>query len=247
LIVLSPFYWPTSRFVSLTADPRVRYEPGAEKAAALIAQALPGAMAEVEHAQLRPFIKPLEIYVCATTESFDHHGYNVTGAGGYVFNGRLFISPKPQNTADRLPRLLAHELSHLHLEQHRGMLSSASGVPGWFKEGLAVFVSGAGAETVSEAEARQAIIAGHVFKPDATGSVLFPQTGARDGLSAHLFYRESAMFVAYLRHRDSAAFADIIAKSLQGESFAEGVWRAYGVNVAELQRAFVAELTSASS
>jgi hypothetical protein len=245
VVILAPFYWPVFRFAPFANEPRVRCEAGAENAAKIIAQALPDAIATIERAHLQPFAKPVEIFVCATTASFDRHGYAITGAGGYVFNGRLFISPKRENTPERLPRLLAHELSHLHLEQWRGMLRTASGVPGWFKEGLAVYASGAGAETVSEADARNAIVAGAIFKPDATGSLLFPQTGARDGLKVHLFYRESAMFVAYLAHRDSAAFKRVILQVEQGEPFADTIRLAYGLDVVGLQHEFVAEIKKA--
>ena len=237
---LMPLLRSTKKFRAFVDDARVRYEPGAENAAAVIARALPEAIATIERAQFQPFANPVEIFVCASTDSFERYGYGVAGAGGFVFHGRLFISPKPQNTAERLPRLVTHELSHLHLDQRLGLLRFAGGLPGWFKEGLAVYVSGSGAETVGEAEARDAITHSHIFKPDDTGSLFFPQTGTRDGLKVHLFYRESAMFVEFLAHRDSAAFKQLLLALEDGQSFADAMRRAYGADVATLQAEFAA-------
>ena len=143
---LRPLLRSTEAFLPLAADPRVRFEPGAEAAAAVIARALPEAIATIERAQFRPFARPVAIQVCATTASFERFGFGVSGAGGFVLNGRLFLSPKTQNTAERLPRLLAHELSHLHFDQRLGMIRHQRALPGWFREGLAVHVSGSGAE-----------------------------------------------------------------------------------------------------
>jgi hypothetical protein len=101
----------TDQFLSSTTDPRVKYEPGAEAQAQIIAQALPAAIHTVEQAQYRRFVAPVNVYVCASIESFKAYTVN-GGAGGLVLNKRLFISPKPENTAERLPSLLTHELSH---------------------------------------------------------------------------------------------------------------------------------------
>ncbi len=243
-----PFYWPRWNFVSLPSDPRVRYEPGAEQTAKAVAAALPGAIAEVEQAQGRPFSQPVSVFVCATQRSFEHYGYGIAGAGGFVFNGRVFLSPKLQSTPARVPRIVTHELSHLHFEQCRGFLSTAMGIPGWFKEGLAVYAShGGGAETVTEAEARDAMARGLVFRPDDTGKLLFPQTGQRDGLKPHLFYRESAMFVAYLVQRDTPAFQRTLAALEDGHDFAETFAREYHQSIATLHRDFVAKVTHRST
>lgn len=241
VVALAPLYRSTSHFRVVEGEARVRYEPGAEEAAAVVAQALPAAIATVERGHGRPFTKPVVIHVCATTASFDRHGFGVSGAGGFVLNGRLFLSPKPQNTADRLPRLLTHELSHLHLEQQLGTLRGARQLPGWFKEGLAVYVAGGGgAETVSEAEARDAIARGRTFKLDTRGSLLFPQTAARDGLTPHLFYRESAMFVGFLARLDPGAFKRLLASIQDREAFDSAVNGAYGRDLAELWAQFTA-------
>lgn len=243
LLAVAPLLRSTDHFVVHAGDARVRYEPGAEDAAVTVARALPEAIATVERAHFRPFGKPVRIYVCATTTSFDRYGRGVQGAGGFVLNERLFLSPKPTNTAERLPRLLVHELSHLHLEQQLGMIRAARRLPGWFKEGLAVFVAkGGGAETVNESAARDAIVSGRVFRLDRKGSVLHPQTPSRDGLDPHLFYRESAMFVAFLARQNPTAFERLLGGIHDGDAFALAVQRAFGVDLPVLWQRFVQSL-----
>ncbi len=247
IAVALPFLRSTDQFLPFAADARVRYEPGAEKNAAIIARALPEAIATVERFQFRPFAKPVTIYVCASTTTFDRHGLGVSGAGGFVLNGRLFISPKPQNTAERLPRILTHELSHLQLGQQLGMLRYTRNLPGWFKEGLAVHVSdGGGAETVSEAEGRDAIARDRTFRLHESGSLIFPQTGARDNLPAHLFYREGAMFVGFLARLDPAAFKRLLLDIQDRHAFADAVAHAYGRDLPALWREFSSETKTAA-
>jgi hypothetical protein len=240
--LLATVFRSADHFRAYHGDTRVRYELGAEAVAAIIARALPQSLASVEATHGRPFAKPVTIHVCASTGSFDRYGFGVGGAGGFLLNNRLFISPKPQNTAERLPRLLTHELSHLHLEQQLGALQFARRVPAWFSEGLAVYVSGGGgAESVSERDARSAIAEGRVFRRDATGSLFFRQTSARDGLTAHLFYRESALFIAFLAGGNPSAFAQLLHAVQDGKHLSPAFEAAYGRDIGALWRDFCRE------
>ena len=243
-LLLFPFFQSTKQFLIFEGDTRVRYERGAEQSAAIVARALPSEIATVERAQFRHFSKPVTVYVCASTDTFNRHGFGIAGAGGFVLNGRLFISPKRENTAERLPRLLAHELSHLHLEQQLGLVRYARHVPGWFREGLAVHVSNCGAENVTEIQARDAIGNGHVFRREVKGSLLSPQTGARDGLAPHLYYRQSAMFVAFLARIDSAAFERLVVGIQERRDFAPAFFAAYGRKVDALWDEFMTDIKS---
>ena len=165
------------------------YEQGATEQAQRVAEALPTALQTIQHALYRDFVAPVKIYVCASLESFKSYGAPSGREGGFVFNKRLFISPKLENTADRIPRILTHELSHLHIGQQIGVIKSAR-VPSWFTEGLAVYVAkGGGAETVTEDQARDAILQNKYFQPDTEGSLLFPKRAHDYGLEAHVFYR----------------------------------------------------------
>jgi len=60
----------TQNFIPYSADPRVLYEPGAEKFAAQMAVLLPQAIEQVEAGQYRPFAKKITIYVCASQKSY---------------------------------------------------------------------------------------------------------------------------------------------------------------------------------
>lgn len=219
-------YRSTSPFIS-TQDPRVSYEPGAEAQARVVEAAMPAAVARVETAMGGSFQGPVHVYVCASIDSFAAYGASPR-AGGNTINHRVFISPKPANTPERIPRVLAHELTHLYLAQNRPVMSAHT-IPVWFDEGLAVDVSGGGgAENVSEAEAWRAIARGSTFVPDGDETPL-GRRGARDsGLDEHMFYRQAALYVAFLRSLDEIKFKRFIAALAEGGGFAES-FRLLGV------------------
>jgi hypothetical protein len=216
----------TTQFIR-TEDPPVFYEPGAEANARVVASAMPSAVARVEGAMGGSFRIPVLVYVCATVSSFASYGASPR-AGGHTLNHRVFLSPKPENTAERLPRVLAHELTHLYLAQSRSLLA-ARDLPVWFDEGLAVDVSdGAGAESVSEADAWRAIAEGKAFAPDLDETP-FDRRGARDnGLEEHMFYRQAALYVAFLRSLDRTKFDAFVGGLVEGRSFEES-FRALGL------------------
>ena len=165
-----------------------------------------------------------------------------------MLNGRLFISPKVQNTTERIPRLLAHELSHLHFEQRLGLIGYAWKIPSWFKEGLAVVVSGGGgAESVSPPEARAAIAAGKTFTPAASGRLLFERSGRSYGLSEHMWYRQSALLVEFLQAKDPAAFRQLVEKLESGDRFAPTIASCYHADLAALVREFRAGIADANA
>lgn len=228
----------TAHFLPYAVDARVRFEPGAEQLAGIVAHALPDAIATVEREQYGPFVKPVVIHVCATPESIVTYG-GPKGAGGFVLNGRLFVSPKSQNTAERMQRVLTHELSHLHFEQRLGVIDYARHVPSWFKEGLAVFVSsGGGAESVSKAEARSAIAAGKTFEPATSGRLLFQQSGRSYGLAEHMWYRQSALLVEFLKEKNAAAFRRLVVALAEGKRFEPTLEACYEAEFEALIREF---------
>ncbi|MBI5074823.1 MAG: hypothetical protein HZB62_06610 [Nitrospirae bacterium] len=232
----------TDQFLTNTTDPRVMYEPGAADLAQHVAKALPAALQTVQQAQYRNFVAPVKIYVCASIESFKAYGAPSGREGGFVLNKRLFISPKPENTAERITRVLTHELSHLQIEQQTGLLKSAR-IPSWFKEGLAVYVAkGGGAETVTEDQARNAIQQNKYFQPETEGSLLFPKRARDYGLEPHIFYREASMFVAYLNHLDDAKFKSFLLAIQDGLPFSTAFEDAYGVDIGDVWSDFLAEM-----
>jgi hypothetical protein len=235
----------TEQFLPCAVDGRVRFEAGAEKLADIVAHALPDAIATVEREQYGPFAKPVVIHVCATPESVVSYG-GPKGAGGFVLNARLFVSPKAQNTAERLPRMLAHELSHLHFDQRLGMIGHARKIPSWFKEGLAVLVSsGGGAESVPESEALAAIAAGKTFTPATSGRLLFERSGRSYGLSEHMWYRQCALLVAFLRGKDATAFRQLVVLLAEGTRFESAVKSCYKADLDVLVHEFRSSVAAA--
>jgi len=218
----------TDDFHTLASDSRVKYEAGGEGIARIIAAQLDQAIHIVETKQYGKFARPVIVYVPATTDRFAEFCASPR-RGGCVLNGRLFISPKKQNTPARLPRVLTHELSHLQMEQRLGMWKWHSNCPEWFREGLAVYISeGGGAEGVTEQQAVQAIRSGKALRPIATGSLLFPKTARDFGLSTHMFYRQAGLFVAWLHDQGDRQFRGLILQIQGGATLDAAVNAAYG-------------------
>jgi hypothetical protein len=175
---------------------------------------------------------------------------NATGSAqsvGVAAFGRVILSPQldwPQRR--RLPAILTHELSHAHIE---GWISVYAFVrlPNWFKEGLAVMVSGGGgAELVSEREARATIERGETITVDDTGSfmnlseVRFERAPSRVTPSHRtvLAYRQAGMFVAWLHDSDPPGFARMMNAILDGRPFVEAMAAGYRQDVLALWQEF---------
>ncbi|MBI5836468.1 MAG: hypothetical protein HZB25_04400 [Candidatus Eisenbacteria bacterium] len=236
----------TSGFRPLPEEPRVRCEPGAEPLGRQAAAALPRAVAVVESAQCAVFARPVVVYVCADSQSFRRHTASSVG-GGVMILGRLFLSPRLARAPERVPRILTHELSHLHLEQRAGARVFAGDFPAWFTEGLATWVSaGGGAENVSEAQARQAILEGRCMRPDLSNSLLRPQDASTYRLAPHMFYRQGAMFVGYLAGRDPQGFRKFLAALESGSRFAPAFRGELGLDSDDAWSRFVEQLRAES-
>lgn len=221
-----------------TSDPRVFAESGVPQLASATASAVAGAVRRVEDALGGPFTIPVRVYVCATVDSYARFSDSPRSGGHTTIAKKVFVSPKPENTPQRIPALVAHELTHLHVIQRLG-LWRIHALPPWFSEGLAVFVSGGGgAEGVTDADGARTIRAGHHFTP---GYARGP-SASRLGLSTHMFYRQAAMFVAYLQERDATAFRTFLAGVEAGTAFQRSFEDAYRTDVATVWRAFVAQL-----
>ena len=230
----------TDGFVASPADPRVAFEPGAEALAASVVAALPGAIAQVEDEAYGPFTVPVRIYVCGTLDCYRRFTGNQRSGGHTSFRRKIFISPKPENTAARVPSLVAHELTHLHLTQ-RCSSYRASRLPIWFSEGFATLVShGGGAEDVSAAAAARAIAAGSTFTPTTSRG----QSGSAFGLAVHTFYRQAALFIDHLRAADGDAFRAFVRDLEDGRPFTDAFEGRLRTPLLPRWRAFVAELAT---
>jgi hypothetical protein len=230
----------TDHFIPLKTDKSVLYEPGAEAFAEHMAELLPQAIEQVEAGHYRPFVKPVIIHICASQESYE----KLTGikAPASITIKGVFFSPRLVEEQRPLSLYLAHELSHLHLEQQIGKWKFAR-LPAWFKEGLATYVSGGGgAQNVTEPEAIEAIKAGEHFKPHEKGNIFFRKYGHHWGLSPQMFYRQSMMFVAYLKDTDEEKYRSLLLGIQDGAGFANSFHNAFGVSLAEIWNDFLEKI-----
>lgn len=236
---------PKTGFYSCTTDPRIICEPGSEALARAVAPFLATALDDVERAQFAPFAQRVTVYTYASRESYVAHTGQSRESAGSVFLKAVHLSPKLlEQEPGRLPRILTHELSHLHLARDTSALAW-SRVPGWFSEGLAVYVSnGGGAENVSAESARAAIDHGKHFVPEATQSWFGPKHAASYGLEPHMYYRQAALFVGYLRETNPAAFERLIKSIATGTRFDESVRTAYREPLDHLWAGFLVQIKS---
>jgi hypothetical protein len=241
--------WNTpDRLPALADNSLVHFEPGAEDYAHDVAALLPAAVARIEAAQGRPFARPVPVGVYATPQAYAAaNASGSAGAVGVAAFGRVVLSPAlnwPQHR--RLPALLTHELSHAHLQ---GYISPYAWVrlPNWFKEGLAVMVSGGGgAEFVDEQEARAAIERGEHIAIDDTGSfwvlseIRFERapSPATPSHRTVMAYRQAGMFVSWLHISDAPGFARMMNAILDGRRFVEAVDAGYHQDVQSLWQRF---------
>ena len=241
------------QFIRSGADPRVLYEPGMDAEAALVVSILPGAIAHIEKQQYLPLAKPFRIYVCNSQESFNTYMGAPPGAtarGVKVLND-IFLAPVAFSSwrGDTHESVLAHELSHLHLYQRLGHRKSLWDTPVWFLEGLAVVVSGGGGEGVTPSDAEASILSGHHFTPDDCGSLLRPKRAADYGTETFMFYRQSELFVRFIRNQNTSGFENfLLALQLGGNgNFATLFEASFGTDVDGMWEKFEAHLRKSRS
>ena len=236
------------RMPALPDNSQVHYEPGAEDSAREVAALLPDAIARVEAVHGRPYAHPVIVGVYATPDAYmTANGLGSMAPVGVTIFGRVTLSPKlfgPQH--QRLRAILTHELSHAHIQSWIGDYAYIY-LPNWFKEGLAVMVSGGGgAEFVSEDEARAAMRRGETIVINDAGGLskwvdvpLEKEPENRPPwYPVVLAYREAGMFVSYLRESDGPAFDRMMNAILDDHPFAEAVTLGYHDNVQSLWERF---------
>jgi hypothetical protein len=106
-------------------------------------------------------------------------------------------------------------------------------------EGLAVSASsGGGAGDVSAEQARASIRNGIHFEPDDTGRLIGPKTARSYGLKPTMYYKQAALFVAYLREANPEAFKATRIQIENGAAFRESWRHNYGRTIFELWQNF---------
>jgi hypothetical protein len=235
---------------ALPGTPEVHYERGAIEQARTVAAMLPGAMSRVEAVHGRRFAHPIAIGVYVSPEAFAAaKGSGSTGSRGVMFtiSGNVTLSPDLfSRQRRRLSAILTHELSHAHLRSWMSALAFMR-LPHWFREGLAVMVSGGGgAEGVSEAQARDAVRRGDHIALESSASLLNfddaefenPPVIPDSSFRTLMAYRQAGLFVAFLHDSNPAGFERMMDAIVQSRSFADAVTAGYAADLPTLWSRF---------
>lgn len=221
-------------FTPLARDARVWHEAGAQAYGDDVARLLDPAIAKVETTHGLPFARTPRIFVCATTPCFQRlvpvRGYTAAVLPGEI----LALSPRLDlEEHERLPGILAHELSHLHLGQRLGHYTPD--LPIWFHEGLASLVAdGGGAEFSSDEEACNAWDSGRRIDFSVLDSAKKRHKAADFKMSIHQFYRQAWRFLEYLRRRDPGGFTVMLREIQSGKPFTAAVADTYQTSLERL-------------
>lgn len=221
-------------FIPLANDARVWREAEGQAYAEEVSRLLGPAVAKVELLHGLPFLRPPRVFVCASKPCFKQlvptPGYTAAVLPGEI----LALSPRLDlEENERLPAILTHELSHLHLGQRLGHYTAA--LPIWFHEGLASLVAdGGGAEFSSDEDACNAWDTGHRIDFSLLDTPKKRYQAADFKMSIHQFYRQSWRFLQYLKRRDPSGFAGMLQAIQSGEEFTAAVSDAYHSNLEQL-------------
>ncbi len=230
----------TDHFIALDENPAIRYEPGAREYALLISNYFDRSVQIVE-ARQEGFKGKVLVFVPNTFESFEKYCANPVRA--CVMGGRLFMSAQANERKKNIKGIFTHELSHVQFYQYVGHWNTQLPVPGWFGEGLTVYVSDdGGAEKVTRQQAIDAVLTGNSIKPTETGGLLFPHSGIRDTRDGQMFYQQSVLFVEWLYTRDLDNFRHVIELLRAGKTLDEAMMEAYGFSVKVGWKQYLSEL-----
>lgn len=244
-------YKSTDQFVTLAEDSRVRYEPGAKDYAAAVKEILDGSQKSVESLLNAHFKKPIDVYVCASQESFNGYVFLSKNVKGAVYWGKLFLSPRAFSQGETaLAELTTHELTHYLFYTHLGEKAHIEHIPLWFREGIAVYVANGGPAytkgknvlDVISVEEKEAYLSG-------AANVWFASQDPRDAVAKNgaanwLLYRVGALFVHYLHDYQPVQFDRLVQLLLSGSEFSDAVNIAYGKNIELLHKEFAQFLTA---
>lgn len=227
-------------FVPFPGDARIWLEPGAESFAERVGAYLDQAVLRVERLHGLAFRAPPRVYVCASQGCFDRWVKTPGASAAVVADNRLVLSPRLYHReAHRLPGILSHELSHLHLGQRLGHYTPW--IPVWFHEGLATLAAGGGgADAIGDAAACAAWGGGRRVdfgRRDAPGQ---RHRAEAFGLNMHEFYWQSWRMLERLQAFDPPAFRRWLTMLQEGADFHIAFADVYNTDVMALADAALA-------
>ncbi len=238
-------YKSTDNFITLTEDPRIRYEKNSKDNAIALKEILDTSQRKVEVTLNSRFVKPIETYVCASQDSFNEYVFLSKNVRGAVYWRKLFLSPGAFDRGEEsLAELTTHELTHYLFNTHLGEEAHIKNIPIWFREGIAVFVSDGGpdytkekavSELMSIAE-KEAYLSGNVDFWFASKNPADAVT--KNGVANWLIYRVGASFVHYMHDTQPEKFGKLMQLLLSGAEFSQALEVSYGKNIDVLRKEF---------
>ncbi len=157
------------------------------------------------------FNKKPELFIFRDSLEYIHHGFSKARFCAYT-SGRLFISPwalrESKQSLISLPIYIRHELSHVILFQHKGVIDSFH-YPDWLLEGIAVYSANQMGTSFypSKAETYKAIKDGNFMLPE------YFKTSNEDGVTLKVKYRITFMYSEF------ACIVDFLIKEYGKEKF----------------------------
>lgn len=241
----------TKHFLSHAEDSRVLYEAGAGVLSNIIATHMEDSIATVESMHSEKFYSEVKVHICATLICYEKYT-TMRKSRGATIGDKVFLSPKLLTRPKTIKRVLTHELSHLHLAQKLGGFALYNNVPSWFQEGLATLTSdGGGAENVSILAAVKALKTQIFFTPEINASVFQIKNADSYGFTGNysdpffaqnMYYRQSSMFVDYLKRTNTKGFNDLIRQVLRGETFEKTFIENYDLGLEDSWYSFIREI-----
>ena len=226
---------PLQGFETLQTDRRVHYESKAKAIAELIAASYPAAISQIEAKLGDKLHTTPDVYLCASDACFFKYAFNKVGRAETRWRGNLILmKAKTLEAEGRLLPVFTHELVHAFWFQR-----DIGCTPAWWREGLAVESSnGGGAELVMRSMALQAVRQGQVFQASDENGCWTRMPPGLNGMAWPMFYRQSGLFVEWLRVSDPKAFSAVLAKQRTGDSLWTSIASAYGQSVNSLHLAW---------
>lgn len=225
-------FLPLQGFETLqTTDGRVHYEPEMKSSAEMLAARYLETIRQIETKLGDKLHTTPEVYLCASDACFVKYAFNKEGRAEARWRGNLILlNAKTLEAESRLLSVFSHELVHAFWFQR-----DIGCTPAWWREGLAVESSnGGGAELVMRSMALQAVRQGQVFQASNENGCWTRMPPGLNGMGWPMFYRQSGMFVEWLRVSDPKAFSAVLEKQRTGDSLWTSIASAYGQSVNSL-------------
>lgn len=222
---------PLQGFNTLQTDRRVHYEPEAKSSAEMLAAHYSQTILQIETKLGGKLQAAPQVYLCASDACYEKYAFNPQARAEARGRGNLvLIKANLLDAEGRLLPVFAHELVHAFWFQW-GVYCT----PRWWTEGLAVESSnGGGAEKIMRSLAIQAIRDGQLFQASDENSCWTRMPPGLNDMAWPMFYRQSGMFVEWLRVSNPTAFSALLEKLRAGDNLTTAIESTYAQSMISL-------------